>query len=208
MSSSNVTIVGRSSSHFTRTLRMLAHELDVPYTLAPLYDLSSCEASDYGGNPALKIPILVTQEGSWFGALPAAREVARRAREPQRIVWPEQVHDRLASNAQELVLQAMATEVQLLMGGAAGAPELPKVRASLTGSLAWLEQHMAGALARSERADAVSYLAITAFCLLTHLRFRQVLEIEPFTGLSEFCAAFGSRTSARATEYRFDAPPG
>ena len=36
MSSNSVTIVGRSSSHFTRTLRMLAHELDVPYSLAPL----------------------------------------------------------------------------------------------------------------------------------------------------------------------------
>ena len=207
MSSNSVTIVGRSSSHFTRTLRMLAHELDVPYSLAPLYDLGSRAVADYAGNPALKIPILVTEDGPWFGALSAARELARRAREPARIVWPEQVKDRLASNAQELVLSAMATEVQVLMGNAAGASELPKARASLVGSLEWLEQHMPAALAQTERADAVSYLAITTFCLVTHLHFRQVLDTTPFAGLCDFCAAFGERASARATEYRFDAPP-
>ena len=84
MSANSVTIVGRSSSHFTRTLRMLALELDVPHSLAPLYDLGSRAAADYAGNPALKIPILVTKAGPWFGALPAARELARRARAPQR----------------------------------------------------------------------------------------------------------------------------
>ena len=72
MSSNSVTIVGRSSSHFTRTLRMLAHELDVPYSLAPLYDLGSRAVADYAGNPALKIPILVTEDGPWFGTLSAA----------------------------------------------------------------------------------------------------------------------------------------
>jgi len=99
----------------------------------------------------------------------------------------------------------MATEVQLLMGNAAGAAELPKARASLNNSLAWLDQNVPAALARSERADAVSYLAITTFCLVTHLSFRKVMDTAPFTGLCDFCAAFGERASARATEYRFDA---
>lgn len=206
--SSKITIVGRSSSHFSRTLRMVAHELDVPHTLAPVFDLGSVQTREYADNPALKIPILVTDEGPWFGALAAARELARRAREPKRIVWPEETRDRIASNAQELVLTAMSTEVQLIMAAASSAGELPKARASLIGSIEWLDQHLAGALARSERADAISFLAITAFCLISHLSFRKVLAVEPYGNLLEFCSAFSARASAQATPYCFDAPPG
>ena len=49
-------IVGRSSSHFTRLVRLFALELGVAYEFAPVYDLSSLDARDYAGNPALKLP--------------------------------------------------------------------------------------------------------------------------------------------------------
>ena len=44
------TIIGRSSSHFTRVTRIFAAELGVPYTLQVVPDLLSCDAADYGGN--------------------------------------------------------------------------------------------------------------------------------------------------------------
>jgi len=201
-------IVGRSSSHFTRTVRVVAHELEVAYQFAPLLDLSSRNAADYAGNPALKIPVLETEAGTWYGALPICRELARRAREPGRIVWPDEVRERLASNAQELVLQAMATEVQLIMRGAADAPDAVKPRASLTGSVEWLEAHLDEALAQVGRPGALPFLAISAFCFLTHLGFREVLDIDPLPRLRAFCAAFEARASARSTPYRYDAPPG
>ena len=200
----SLTIVGRSSSHFTRTVRVAAHELEVPYTFATVADLTVSDPVAYHGNPALKVPVLQTSEGPWFGALPICRELARRSHVPARIVWPEQVPERLASNAQELVLAGMATEVQLIMRGAPDAPDTRKPRQSLEGSVAWLEQHLDAALAQTARPDAVSFLALSAYCFLTHLGFRQVLEIDAWPRLCRFCSTFGARPSALATPYRFD----
>ena len=196
-----LTLIGRSSSHFTRTVRVVAHELDVPCPLTPLPGLTVRDLAAYGGNPALKIPVLQTLEGAWFGALPICRELARRAASPERIVWPEQLTTRLASNAQELVLSAMSTEVQLIMRGAQDAPDALKPRASLQNTVEWLEANLDHAVAE---AGATSFLAITAYCFLTHLGFRQVLTLDPASRLTSFCSAFGQRPSAQATPYRFD----
>jgi len=49
------TLVGRSSSHFTRVARIFCHELGVEHELRIVGDLMSADAGDYGGNPALKI---------------------------------------------------------------------------------------------------------------------------------------------------------
>lgn len=51
-------LIGRSSSHFTRVPRMLALELGVDLAFQPVYDLGSRQTADYGGNPAMKLPVL------------------------------------------------------------------------------------------------------------------------------------------------------
>src|SRR5688500_7472830 len=104
-----ITLLGRSSSHFTRVTRIVAAELEVPYAFHILRDIRSREPADYAGNPALKLPVLRTPSGVWFGALNICRELARCSRGNVRIVWPEHVQDALPANAQELVLQAMTT---------------------------------------------------------------------------------------------------
>jgi glutathione S-transferase len=84
-------IVGRSSSHFTRTVRMFAHECGVAYRFEPVLDLASRNPGDYAGNPALRIPIFATPQGTWFGALNICRELVRRAPQPPHVVWPERL---------------------------------------------------------------------------------------------------------------------
>src|SRR5262245_10605375 len=111
----DVRITGRSSAHFTRTARVFAHELGVAYEFIPLLNLLSPDGRDYAGNPALRVPVLETEQGAWFGTLNICRELARRSHEQVSIVWPEQLTDRLTSNAQELVLHGMSTEVGLIM---------------------------------------------------------------------------------------------
>jgi hypothetical protein len=37
----DVQIIGRGSSHFTRVTQMFALELDVPYELVPVYDITA-----------------------------------------------------------------------------------------------------------------------------------------------------------------------
>jgi glutathione S-transferase len=200
-------IVGRSSSHFTRTARVLAHECGVAYEFEAVLDLLSRETADYAANPALRLPILQTSDGPWFGTLNICHELARRAPEPQRIVWPEDL-GRLAANAQELVLQGMATEVTLIMGRLSdpqGATAYDaKLRTSLAGSLSWLDAQLTAAIASLPRDRSLSWLEVTCFCFVTHLEFRSVIDTRGYAALQTFCQNFAARPSALATPYRVD----
>jgi glutathione S-transferase len=198
-------IIGRSSSHFTRTARMFAHECAVDFRFKPVLDLMSRSAADYGHNPALRLPVLETQEGPLFGALNICRELARRGPRGLRVVWPEQLMERAAMNAQELVSQGMSSEVLLIMSGAqAAGGYTDKARESLTNSLAWLDAHLPEVL-RALPERALSFLEVSSFCFITHLEFRQVVDVSQYSNLRAFSQAYAARKSARDTAYRFDA---
>jgi glutathione S-transferase len=201
-------VTGRSSSHFTRIVRVFAHELEIVYELRPVLDLMSLAKRDYAGNPALRLPVLDTDAGTWFGTLNICRELERQAPQPKRIAWPEHVRDLIANNAQELVLQGMASVVGLVMrqvNGELGAYDA-KAREGLEHSVAWLERHFAEARGSLPQDRELSFLEVSAFCFIAHLEFRKLLELAPSPSLQAFRAEFGQRASARATEYRFDGP--
>lgn len=206
MTSSNI-LIGRSSSHFTRVARIFAAELDVSYSLLPLRDLSSPHVAHYGGNPALKIPVLKTESGVWFGSLPVCQEFHRRSSRSLRVIWPHELTTSETSNAQELVLHAMATEVNLLLSRLPGAtpqlPQLEKMQASLAGTLAWLETHVDSVLAGLPPRD-LSFLEVTLYCLLAHLPFREVMDVSQHERLSHFAAHYAERESVKLTPFFFD----
>jgi glutathione S-transferase len=201
-----LTIIGRSSSHFTRTARMFAHECGIPYRFEPVLDLLSVAPADYGHNPALRLPVLETADGPLFGALNICRELVRRAVQSVRVVWPEQSSSRVAMNAQELVSQGMSSEVLLIMSGpqAAGG-YTDKARRSLTNSLGWLDANLPDVVRALPPERTLSFLEVSSFCFVTHLEFRQVLDISAYTNLRAFCQAYAGRKSARETAYKFDA---
>lgn len=201
-------IIGRSSSHFTRIARLFATELGVDHSFQVVRDLLSTNPEDYGGNPALRIPVLKTAQGAWFGALNVSRELWRRSNPRLRVVWPEDLDTPLLANMQELTLQAMATEVTLVMEKMAGAGEgtthARKLRESLGNMMAWLEANASAALAALPPERDLSYLEVTLFCLVTHLEFRDVLPTASYATLNRFCQQFAQRPSASATPFRFD----
>lgn len=201
-------LVGRSSSHFTRLARLFAHELNVAYDFRVVRDLTSRSSADYADNPSLRIPIMLTESGSWFGALNICRELARRAEHPPRLVWPEDLTQPVAANAQELTFQAMSTEVVLIMAKATGVahenPYIEKLRASLANSLAWLDAHVDTALNTLPGEPRLSTLEVSLFCLITHLDFREVLSTAPYPRLNAFQERFATRSSATRTRYHFD----
>jgi glutathione S-transferase len=201
------TIIGRSSSHFTRVTRVFAAEVKVDCALQVVRDLTSTDPADYAGNPALKVPVLRTSRGVWFGALQICRELWRLSGREGRVVWPEDLDQPLLSNAQELVVHAMGTEVSLIMAkvsGQVGGAHQDKVRKSLINVMAWLEENAAQILAALPRERDVSFLEIGLFCLVTHLEWREVLSTAPYSRLNDFCRDFGARPSAQETGYRFD----
>jgi glutathione S-transferase len=206
----NVVLVGRSSSHFTRVARIFAHELSVEHQFSPVYDITALDTQTFADNPTLRVPSLRAENGTWFGSLGISRELARRATRPCSIVWPEELTDATATNAQEIVLETMAAEVTIVTARLAKlAPEHPflaKPRARIDASVAWLERELPGVLSRlPER--SLSFLEVTVFCLATHLPFREVRSIDDCPNLLEFSSGFAERASARATEYHFDRAP-
>lgn len=197
-------IVGRSSSHFTRVTRIFAHELAIAYDFEAVADLTSLDPHDYADNPALKIPALRTSEGVWYGSLNVCRELARRSRAGKRILWPEDLVQPLPANAQELVTQAMATEVALIMAKMSGNQPQAKPTTSLENTLSWLEGNVEDVIAALPADRNLSFLEVALFCLVTHLDFRGVLPTAPYVSLNSFCERFGTRASASDTPYRFD----
>jgi glutathione S-transferase len=199
----HTTIIGRSSSHFSRVVRIFAAELNVEYAYEVVRDLTSREPSVYAGNPALKIPVLRNEQGVWFGAQPICRELHRQSQRNLRILWPEQLMDNAASNTQELVLHAMSTGVNLIMSKISGSAAHPKLDISLDNSLQWLESNVTSVVGRLPAHD-LSFLEVSLFCLLTHLEFREIRKLDNYASLRKFCETFGQRASAQATPFQYD----
>lgn len=207
-------ITGRSSSHFTRVVTMVARELHLDYQLEVVHDLKSRDVAVFGGHPALKIPTLHVGESHLFGTENICRkllELAGRRGDP-RIVLCEHVTDELVCCAQELVWNAMATQVNLRMG--IWIARLPadnvyfeKARTSLNGALSWLEANFERARARLPTPRDLSMFEITLFCLVDHLLFLPSVPMEPYPALRGFVAEFGQRPAAQQTGFHFDPAP-
>jgi glutathione S-transferase len=208
MSDSEIVLVGRSSSHFTRTARIFAHELGVPYRFRPVLDIGARDPAAYGDNPALKVPALVDEQGPLYGTENICRALAHRSGKRDRVVLRGDVTTRLVANAEEMVLHAMASDVTIIMtggaGGGDGRPPPPKLRPSLENALAFLDAHVGEVRAALPSDRALSFCEAALFCLVTHLPFREVMQVTAYGNLLAFCREFEQRESARATPYRFD----
>ncbi|HZJ63147.1 MAG TPA: hypothetical protein VFD36_06445, partial [Kofleriaceae bacterium] len=97
------------------------------------------------------------------------------------------------------------SEVTVVMAKFTGAALPPKVTASIENSLDFLDAHLDAVLAALPADRLTSFFEVALFCVVTHLPWREVMDVARWTRLGEFCRRFGERESARATEYRFDA---
>ncbi len=208
----SVQLFGRSSSHFTRTAALVAHELEVPFTLIQVHDLEGLNTDLYGGNPALKLPTLVIGASQTFGTANICRKLAEHANKVDSLVWSEQIGSDAARNAQELTWHAMAAQVQLILG--IKLAKLPadniyfaKIRTGLQGSLAWLDANLELARTELSALHGLSMLEVTLFCLIAHLTFRKTVPLDPYPNLARFAADFAERPSAQRTPYTIPVEP-
>lgn len=210
-SSTDLALYGRSSSHYTRLVRVFAEEAGLALPLIPIHDLRDQDAAAYGGHPALKLPVLAEGEARVFGAETICRRLRTLAAAPDRLILPEHLADPDLANAQEVIWSAMQAQVQLAFG--IEVARLPadnvyfaKARTGLQGSLDWLGDRWPGLEARLPP-RAVSLIEASLFCLIEHLAFRPMAAWNLPQTLGDFAAAFGARDSARATPYGFDLRP-
>jgi glutathione S-transferase len=204
-------ITGRSSSHFTRLVRVFALELGVACEFAPVRDLASLDTRDYAGNPALKLPVLTMGGVTVFGAENICCALAESAPQGRRIIWPEDLHDVHARNAQELVWHAMQAQVQLGFGTQiamlpADSIYFAKAAAGLRNVLAWLDENVQAIIDALPPHD-ISMLEVSLFCLIEHLAFRATVPLQQYGQLTAFARMFGQRASAQDTPYVFDVSP-
>ena len=207
-----IEIHGRQSSHYTRLVRLLAHELDVPYVLVPIHELLAPDPAVFAGNPALKLPALRDGDSIVWGSANACRWIARRSVGGEdAVAWAEEARTPLAMNAHELVAHAMAAEVEVVFHEiVAGRPQdaaSRKRRASLESTLDWLDANLAAV--RAALPDRPwRWFDLALFALLEHFPFRNPsIDLARRPALQAFTVAFGARPSARATPYVFDAMP-
>ncbi|HEY2901470.1 MAG TPA: glutathione S-transferase family protein [Polyangia bacterium] len=207
MDDHEIVLVGRSSSHFTRTARVFAHDLGVPYIFRAVLDMTAIDPATYGDNPALKVPVLIDQQGPLFGTENICRALAVRAGKRDAVVLRGDAAPRLIANAEELILHAMNSEVTIIMNAGPGAerPLPPKVRRSLENALDFLEANVEAVRAALPPARLVSFCEAALFCLVTHLPFRNIMDVTGYARLQAFCREFERRPGALATPYRFDA---
>jgi len=200
-------LIGRSSSHFTRTARIFALELGVPHTFRPVLDMTSQDSASYGGNPALKVPVLVDEDGPLFGTENICRALTERSRARDRVVLRSDVGKREVANAEEMVLHVMSTGVSLIMSkiAAPDAPPPPKLMPSLQNALLHLNGTIDQVLELLPKDRVLSFLEAAIFAAVSHLSFRQVADVAPYDRLAAFCDRFATREGARQTEYRYDA---
>ena len=207
MSKQEILLVGRSSSHFTRIARIFAIELGMPHTFRAVLDLNTLDRAAYADNPALKIPVMVDEQGPLFGTENICRALAKRSGKNDSVVLRGDVSDRLVANAEEVILHAMNSEVIIISTGMTGDDRSPppKVRPSLENSLAYLDKNLERVLAALPPARVVSFCEIALFCLVEHLPFRKIMDVSAYPNLTNFARAFAERRAAQATAYRFDA---
>lgn len=203
-------LVGRSSSHFTRVTRLFAHELNVPLELEVMRDMKSTSADSFAGNPAAKIPILCAGQSRLWGAENICRRLVELAGPTApRVVWPEQLTADVARNAQELIWYAMSAQVQWVMGTVIGNSPADgllfvKAREGLSRSLAWLDAHVDEVRALLPPPPRLSLFEVTLFCLVEHLAFRPTVPLDGLAKLAAFRSELAARPSAQATAFRFD----
>ncbi|HEX2762574.1 MAG TPA: glutathione S-transferase N-terminal domain-containing protein [Allosphingosinicella sp.] len=200
-------VLGRTGSLFTRVALIFAEEARVDYELVILEDLRSTDAAAYSGNPALRIPVLRLPDQDLFGSQNICRVLAARSTRPLSVVWPENLTDTVAMNAQELVRQSMAAQVHLLMATdigkrARGDAFVAKTLAGLEGSLLWLDRHATEFIATLPLERTLSMLEVELFCLLEHLKFGPTVPIDAYRSLLAFACRFGTRPSAQRTAFR------
>jgi len=204
-------LTGRSGSHFTRVVRIVAHELKLPLELHVIVDLMSLDVKDYGGHPAFKIPTLHIGDSALYGTDNICNrlvELAGRADDP-RIVRSGWLTSDLLRSAQELVWHAMSVQVQLIIG--VRIAKLPaenaffvKARLGLHGALRWLEERLDLVLAALPSPRDLSVFEVSLFCLVEHVEFRPMVPLDDFPKLRAFARQFGERESAQLTPYRAD----
>lgn len=187
---------GTPLSHFTRKIRILLEELDVPFEMVWTPGVLADGAAAYGGNALMRIPTLVDGALTIIDSDHIARYLVGRFDPEDRFgVRSERVDD---MNRLAVTSGVMANEVVLILARRSGLEDLEgvayfrKLFAAIASGLAWLDANL------REEPD-LDYRDIALISMWQHLTHYKLVDLAPYARIAARVAQFADRPSIAST---------
>jgi glutathione S-transferase len=190
-------LVGTPLSHFTRKVRVVLYELEIPFVFEPITDLLATQAAQYL-NPLLRVPALLDGEHTLIESDHIVRHiVTTRAPADGLNVLAPGVDD---LNRLAVLNGIMQHEVTLILAARGGLEDamryeyFRKIGAAVGSGLAWLEGEI------EDERDTFSYVDIATVCMWQHLvHYATVPGLDGFPRIARRVARFAARSSVART---------
>jgi glutathione S-transferase len=191
-------LYGTPLSHFTRKIRILLHELGVPFDFVRTPSLLEASTPSYGANPLMRIPTFLHDGTTVIESDHIARYVVDRYDPADRFsVCAPSV---TAMNRLAVLNGVMAHEVTLILARRGGLEDLGsvayfrKLGHSIASGLAWLDREL------DPDADGFDYVDIVTVCLWDHLTHYQLVPgLEGYRRVAARAARFAGRDAMART---------
>ena len=164
-------LYGTPRSHFTRVVRMQCAELGLDHEWVDVGNVG--DATPFGGNPLMRVPVLVDGELSLWEADAICRYlVEREGRDPLgvgKLSWADE-------NLVGVVRGMMSAEVQLVLAARSGLEPVgrffDKARRTIEQGMKWLET-------RLPVGDELSYPGVWMIAMWDHVQLYELLPTAP-----------------------------
>jgi len=188
---------GTPLSHFTRKIRILLAELEVPFTFVRSRGVMSTDPAAYAGSPLQRVPLLVAGDTTLFDSEHIARYLVARFDPTDRFGVTSLVPDEL--NYLAALNTDMSNEGVILlaeprrMTHIRGQTYFAKLLGSIRATLAWLDERT-----RVDRAG-FDWRDITLVSMWQHLAHYALVELDGYPRLAARVGALAVRPSVAAT---------
>lgn len=191
-------VYGTYPSHFTRKVRIVLQELQIPYEFSVLTDLMAVQPKQFANNPLLQLPTLEDGTRTLIESDLICEYLIEKYGRGQLRVYPE---GDIVEHKQRLAIMngGMDSGVKIIRGQRNGiSPDYPffqQEQAALVASLAWLEKDL-GQQKFYGKSNELSLLELNLFCFLEWALFRKMVpSLEQYPNLLAFLRYHEKRPS-------------
>lgn len=193
-----LTLLGTPLSHFTRKVRILLHELAIPFDFELVRNLLEADAARYGQNPLMRVPTLIAGDLWLIESDHIARHIVstRAPHDPLNVLTPTTAE----LNQLAVMNGIMAHEVTIILAARGGLTDVmshtyfQKLAQAITSGLSWLDQEL-----DSER-ESFHYVDVVTICMWEHLNHYEIVPgLQGFQRIAERVARFSTRDSVART---------
>jgi glutathione S-transferase len=193
-----VKLHGTPLSHFTRKVRIVLAELELPFEMVWARSVLAATPDAYADNPLMRVPALVDGDELVIDSDHIARYLVSRFDPSDRLgVLGGRVAD---LNALAVLDGIMDNEVVLILAKRGGVADLDsiayfrKLSSAIDCGLAWLDERIA-----PDR-ESFDYRDITLICLWQHLlHYKLVGGLDRYSRIAARVARFAERPSVAAS---------